>query len=388
MKKIIAILAALVMIMGCFAGCDTDTGEGSSNTPSSSSSKAPSNGTTSTESKGEYVPYYEVPEGYCDVNAAVEKAGVVRGFDESEYFDKDAKGYAIYNGTYAVDAETLVMLTQKPVVGDGQVMWKDFSLMSEAAGSNDPLTGRIPVDKLHDPIFMSMALPSEIQTYMATRINATNMKPAEEKYRKLLPIGAIYKEKDTKLPDDAQITLCLGKVVLVGRTEEKGWHVASEVAHPLAPRHLYYLPWNLEHSVGTGTIPLDRITEYDDRVEIKLTGAMLNGTYNVPDKYKDQIEGSVLHFWGTNWTFDDGSKVQGAVVGIEAWIKEPEYVGKVALAIGADWRTATSDGIQAFSGINYKLTTEKRLAIGHNVGPKAYDKIMDTNKVQQLLGLK
>ena len=71
-----------------------------------------------------------------------------------------------------------------------------------------------------------------------------------------------------------------------------------------------------------------------------------------------------------------------------AWIKEPEYVGKVVAAIGADWRTAESKVSQAFSGRNYKLTTEPRLIFGHNVGPKAYDTVMDTETVQRLFGLK
>ena len=67
----------------------------------------------------------------------------------------------------------------------------------------------------------------------------------------------------------------------------------------------------------------------------------------------------------------------------------PTYIICLGVAaIGADWRTAKGEISQAFSGYNYKLTTEPRLIFGHNVGPNAYDEIMDTDKVQQLLGLK
>ena len=52
----------------------------------------------------------EVTGGYCDVNAAIINAGASRGGDVSEYFDPDAEGYAIYNGTYMVNAEVLERL--------------------------------------------------------------------------------------------------------------------------------------------------------------------------------------------------------------------------------------------------------------------------------------
>ena len=376
MKRWICIAAALVLLMGCFTACDSnDTADASSQSSSAAAS-----------SKEAFVPDYEVPEGYCDVNAAIINAGASRGGDVSEYFDPDAEGYAIYNGTYMVNAEVLERLTQVPVVGDGQVMWSDFEMLDLSANNPDPFTGRIPVSKLHDPVYMSMALPSELQTYLSKRINASNMAPADAKYRKLVAIGAVYKEKDAVIPDDAEITVCIGKIQLLINTEADGWFVADEMAHPNNPM-IYYLPWSLEGEVDTVKLANSSfMTTYDDHIEIKLKGSMLNGTYNVPDEYKKQVEGSVLHFWGTNWQ-GDGSTVKGCVSGYTAWIKEPEYVGKVVATIGADWRTDENKISQAFSGHNYKLTTEPRLIFGHNVGPKAYDTVMDSKKVQQLLGL-
>lgn len=389
MKKIIAIIAVLVLIMSCFGACDNDTASTSSTSSTSSKdslSKLPlSSEDTSSEP---FVPDYEVPEGYCDIKSAVINSGGSLGGDVSEYFDPDAAGYSIYDGTYMVDADTLRMLTQKPVVGDGTVVWTDFKILNQSLGNPDPFMGRVPVNKLHDPIYMSMALPSELQTYMKERVNPANMYPAKAEYRKLVAIGAVYREKDTVLPDDAEITVCISDIKLLINTEENGWHIAKEAAYPENPM-MYYLPWSLEHSIGAMSIK-DRITMYDDHIEIKLTGAMLNGTYGTGSKYeanKDQVEGAVLHFWGKNWV-GDGASVKGCVSSFKIWIKESEYVGKVAAAIGADWRTSAGKINQAISGYNHAITTEPRLVISHNVGPNSYDKIMDTDKVQQLLGMK
>ncbi len=372
MSRVISVALALVMLLGCLASC------GEPEATADVSSKTES-------SEDTYVPYYEVPEGYCDVNMAIRKAGASTGWDVSEYFDPDAKGYAIYDGTYMVDAETLRRLTEVPVVGDGEVIWTYFKII----GNNpDPFMGYIPVEKLHDPVYMSMHLPSELQTYMFDRVNPSNMGAAHESFTKLMTIGAIYKEVDTILPDDAEITVCFGRTVLLGCTEEEGWHVLSDLKSPSVPNSIYYLPWELEHTIGVAKIPTDRIRICDDHVEVKLTGKMLNGKYSNKENVDlSKAVGSVLHFWGKNAAVD-GSKMQGCVAGYVAWIKEPEYVGKVAAAVGADWRTAKGEVSQAFSGYNYKLTTEPRLIFGHNVGPIAYDDIMDTEKVQQLLGLK
>ncbi len=403
MKRMIFAAVAVAVLLSCFGACaseDTATSssksssdkKGSSSQTSAAvdaSSESLSSELASSEPTSSELASSEPSSKYLDIDAEVKRLGLSVDADVSACFKNDAEGYIINGGTYKVDAETLVRLTKVHVEGNGSVKWKDHNTMGGTTGNTDLFDGVVPVSKLKDPVFMSTALPSELETYMSYRVNATNMYPAETKYRRLVSIGAIYKENNTVLPDDAEITICLGRIVLLARTEEKGWFIADDKVHPDAPKKIFYLPWSLEHTLGTSTIPSDRIKTYSDHVEIKMTGAMLNGTYNVPDNYKDKVEGSVLHFWGKNWTFTDGSKVQGCVAGFTAWIKESEYVGKVGVAVGADWRVSAGGSTsQAFSGMNYILTTEPRMMFGHNVGPKAYDTIMDTDKVQQLLGLK
>ena len=72
----------------------------------------------------------------------------------------------------------------------------------------------------------------------------------------------------------------------------------------------------------------DRIEVYDDHIEIKLTGRDLNGA----DGRDKGADGSILHFWGKDVNVN-GNEVLGLVASYTVWVKEPEYVGKLAATI-------------------------------------------------------
>jgi len=124
----------------------------------------------------------------------------------------------------------------------------------------------------------------------------------------------------------------------------------------------------------------DRIEVYDDHIEIKLTGRDLNGA----DGRDKGADGSILHFWGKDVNVN-GNEVLGLVASYTVWVKEPEYVGKLAATIGADWRDENGNISQSFTGYNYMVTTKPRVVFGHSVGPDNYDEIMDVKKVCELL---
>lgn len=331
--------------------------------------------------------------GYIDVR----RSGAVEGENVSGFFPKDAKGFAINDGLYLVDAETLVRLTETPVCGNGRVKWYGFHT-TKSEISTSYFDGIIPVSKLHDPVYMSMNLPSEATTYMKYRINPSNMYSASPDFRKVLSIGAIYKAEDAVIDDDEEITVCLGKINVILRTKDSdGWFKENEQPFPSKPNHIYYLPWRLEwdrvdakgneipederRPVKPGSITEDRLKEFNDHIEIKLYGRDFTGRASGDDR----VEGSVLHFWGKNALFEDGSNILGVVISYEAWLKEESASGKVAAAIGADWRTGENKIRQAFSGYNHRLTSKRRTVIGHNVGNDIYDEIMEPEKIRELI---
>ena len=78
----------------------------------------------------------------------------------------------------------------------------------------------------------------------------------------------------------------------------------------------------------------------------------------------------------------------GIASGYTVWVKEPEWAGYLTADIGADIRNSERTYCQqAFTGINYTVTDQPRVIYGHNVGPKAYDEVMDSATVCKLLGI-
>ena len=78
----------------------------------------------------------------------------------------------------------------------------------------------------------------------------------------------------------------------------------------------------------------------------------------------------------------------GVAASYTVWVKEPEWSGKLTAAIGTDIRGEGGYCQQAFTGINFEVTDQPRVVYGHNVGPKRYDEVMDSQKVCELFGIK
>ena len=380
----LTLVAALLAAVGC-DGTSTASSEAASSQKAASTASA---GANATESKA---PLPETDErGYILIANCVQNQDLaISVADTSALFAKDAPGYVVEGGPYFVDAETLKRLTTAKVEGTGSVKWIDHKTIHTVSEQTDLFDGVIPVSKLSDPIFLCMNEPSDIRTYYPERINGENMYAAEARHTNILSIGAIYRNEDNPPPDDMEITLCFQNIRLLLHTAEKGWFLADEHLVPTngMVNNVYYLPWG--HKPASYTLPSRNITRTEDHTEVKMTGADFNGK-NAND---EQTKAAVLHFWGQIKKFEDlgikGEDIDGILVSFYVWVKEPEAAGHLAATIGADLRPGGKTSTdQAFSGHNYVLGTTPRNVIGHNVGPAAYDKIMDTELVQKLIGLK
>ncbi len=405
MKKIILVLLAFVLLFtACAAPSDSGGGNsGEDISPETTSGEnSENNETDPTEETDdmnettpiitEETPSTDVPvdpeslyreiDGikYYDVRAAGARGSVYSG-DDSAYFIEGVEGYYIDELTFLLDYDTMWRIVDVPCTGTGAVKWKDYK-DKNAGETENRFDGILYADKINDPLYAFMCLPSQRATVM-NRVNAGNHYEYNDKYVKIVTIGAIYNNSDMPIPDDAEFTICVGRTTLLLCTEEKGWYMASELATPAKPNHIYYLPWTLEHTLGTMKLDESRVTLVDDHYEIKMTGAELNGA----DGRDKGATGSVLHFWGENILLNPGEEILGVVSSFECWIKEEEWAPYVAAAIGADWRDESNNISQTYSGFNYALTTEPTVVFGHNVGPDTYDDVMDSEKVQALLEL-
>ncbi len=389
MKKILTIILSVLMLFSVCA-CDGDT-TSSTDTPSKDTV---SEDTTSkdTSSKKDKEPVDDsacyTEDGYYMIQEAAKLIKTAR--DDSKLFKEGVEGYEINGGVYYVDAETMLRLTKTPCRGDGGVMlvdWKDHSI---GWGDHPEQFKAAAADKLSDEVYMSMFLANEGKCFMRDQDRGYNGFPASDKYVNATAIGAIYKNYDYELPDNAAFTICIGNVkLLMKTTESDGWFVAESLPYPKMSDCMYYLPWQLEPEIGTFPL-LSRTTYYDDHVEIRMKGSDFNAT--TAKKKDDRVQECVLHFWGNGINFDKlgvkGSEILGVVSSFDVWVKEPEYANYFVIGVGTDWRTSSGTINQAYESLKYALTTERRPAFAHNVAPSVYDEVMDVEFVKEQLGLK
>ncbi len=326
-------------------------------------------------------------DGFLDVQAASE-VFKSKGSNDSHLFAEGVeglKGYEVNGGVYQVDAETIRRLVNVPVRGDGRFKWIGFEDCGSWSGNLEQ-PEFAPADKINDPVYMSMFLPSEGTCFLETRKNPSFLDVAEDKWVNAVTIGAVYKNMEKELPDDAEFTICISDVNLLLRTKaSNGWFLASGVKSPTVYNELYYLPWQLSSKLGTYPLQ-NRVKKYSDRVEIKLKGSDLNATRG--KKVAPEVEQCVFHFWGDMYNFNcKGSEVLGLVTSFKIWVKEPEWADYLVVGIGADWRDAKGNILQAYAGYKHTVTAEPKLVFGHNVEPSRYDEVMDSERVQKLLGI-
>ena len=379
MKRLIPVILALALLL---AACAGDPAPASSTAASSTPASA-ADLSSQDVSSAESLPEYDERGWVIVENVRLNRR--LSSMDEhSDCFYEGAPGYIVEGSSrpYRLDAETLRRVVATPCEGSGSLVWRDYTQFG--ANNPDQFDGVIPISKLNDPIFLSMNMPAEATVFIASRINPQNLASYPENANRILSIGAIYGEKNTEIADDETFTVCLGRMDLALKTVDQDWYLADSHPWPTAPNRLYYLPWELEKTVKPLTLPASRIQEMEDHVEVTLTGYDLNAV----DKRTKGAVAACLHFWGGSVNIGSGSNVKGLVACYTVWVKEPEAVGKLVATIGADWYSAKGDIMQAFTGMNTLVKNEPRFVLGHAVGPKAYDEVMDSEKVQQLLGVK
>ena len=371
MKRLLCTLVVLSLALSLAACTETTADVSSADLPSSQE----------VESETPGLPEYD-SDGFVLIDNVRANRELTLGDDATRCFYEDAPGYVIESGPIQVDAETLRRVVKMPCRGNGSLIWRDYTKYANGGG-DDHFDGIIPVSRINDPILLSMCMPSEGRTFMISRNNGQSMAVAPDNGTRLLSIGAIYPNRELEMDDSESFTFCLGRISLCVRTEGNDWELVDDHPFPPQPNCLYWLPWELEKKIGHGTLPAEQVNKLDDHVEITMTGADFNG---VAARAKG-ASGAVLHFWGSR-TAVNGPETLGLLVAYTAWLKDPAQEGRLLATIGADWYTNSKYIGQAFSGYNYMLTGTPRTLIGHTVGPKAYETVMDSERVQQLIGLK
>ena len=356
---------------------------------------------------------------------------------DSELF-VDAEGYII-NGEYTVDADTLRMLTTVPCAGNGKIFYEDYNNFTEYIRNRNYGMGHgphhygeqitfAPVDKLDDPLFMSMVLPSEGITYQNKlypddpRANGNNMhKPCtvdgckqcnKAEYVRLNALGALYLAQDKKTEleafKDVEFTLCIGNINLLIYYEGRGWMKVKQNVNPERGfGSLYCLPWQLEWNGATSETYLANCKDVNNvvpaegysKIKMKVSDFFFTKTFEGSDGKSYTIDERVFHFWGDMFGFSSDDPILGVIASYDMWIEYDESIGikledYFVSSIGADWRYAQGRGFstnQAFAGYKHAVSTEKVTVFGHNIGPSDYDKLVteqDLTQIKEWLNIK
>ena len=401
MKRAWLVLLAATMLM---CSCNETPAGSSSEEPSSAVSSETVAETSSKKNNASWTLVVENylreidGEKYFDVSAAAAD-GPRRALDDMYFPEVDGfVGYYIEKGVYLVESDTMLRVLNYPFKGDGAIKWDGFK--PEGYFQNpDQFDGVLPISKMNDPMYLEMCLPHERNAFSGTKNANVNYEIVAD-HRTLTPLIAIYldEEKEDQIPDDAVITLCFGEFKLLAcKNDGKGWFVAlnsmgdAEHHGPSDLGTICPIPWTLGSadppaSPYNVTHTNSKLLQWvDDHFEIQLTGADFKGI-----KFNDdRVERAVLHSWGSPfYKYENGDDILGIAAGYTVWVKEPEWSGFLAGDTGADARKENGDCVQTFSSRYFVITDQPRVIYGHNVGPKAYDEVMDSEKVCKLLGIK
>ncbi len=389
MKKVVSIVLALYLILGVFSGCSSDKHEMPSDIVSVET--ASSKPDTPQSSKFKEIDGMR----YLDISGLPVK--VPEGSDASVLFAEEAdgekvEGYYIEDGVYSLDRDTFIRVLNMPLKGNGAIKWIDYK--QETYGNPKYMfDGVLPISRLDDPLYVSTCLPYEVQTYMTTEVrrrNASVLCDPEESDTNILSIAAVYMNNAVDIPNDTNFTLCIGRITCALKFKgQEDWVLVTDDATPDYPSSIYFLPWQLNNiSIPSTKLPPECIKLVDGHYEISLKASDFKG-YGHTD---ERVRASTFHFWATRHYFSEygktGLDIEGFVCSYEIWLKEEGLDGYLAAYSGADIRNADERTNQVFVGNSFAVTHEPRVVFGHNVAPENYDSVMNSEQVQDLIGIK
>jgi len=247
--------------------------------------------------------------------------------------------------------------------------WNSFK-----KGSKDTFDGSIPTEWLGDPVFVSMATPGEsLSNYMisAWRDNAHDMGITQDKLKaKTVAIGAVYRTKDSSLPDE--FTINYGKIKLFGYSKsKKKWIILDSQKHPVNVMQ-YQLPW-------TANLPT---TDYTKKFVDH--GSYVSIDYNSSEEID---ETHIMHFWGKLADYDRNDIIYFASA-YEVWTSTPAAVGGLTATSGIDTKeNANGATTQLYSSYGMKVTTSRKVLWGHTIPMSEYDYYRDGVELQNLFNL-
>lgn len=305
--------------------------------------------------------------------------------NNSEYFEDE---YLVVNdGAYKLDADGMISLVGKKMVGTGSVRWNEWPAADETFASYDTAmnAGALKVRYSDDPIYMSMKIPSEariegkdsrgnnVDFVTHPGMKPTNSGHATNHFQYINSLGAIMPADYTKLPNE--IVICIGRLAVYTLSKEPNakWELFDYVDRPLPDAAMYYLPWADCHD-NSEKIDSSKKEEFEGYTRYTLTKSDFAPNTSV----EAASIAKTLHFWGNAYKEIDIDNTLAIIELFEVWTETPAAVPWLYTAAGVDRKNDAGTISQAFWGRNVLLSTEKTVIAGHNISDELYDKLRDT----------
>ena len=234
------------------------------------------------------------------------------------------------------------------------LIWSGYTHHSK----KDTYDGIVPVEKLDDPVYLSMALPSESQSDYMKSIDRNNGHiigdTSSPETVQVLGIGALYQTSDTTLPDTFSVYLGKMKTYAYSLSQQQ-WILINSVPHP-SGAYIYTLPWTT-----TKATRCNNVESTNDYLKINLSSS--------------EFSGNVLHFWSSCVPINKNDYLYYACA-YDFWVDE-QVQGKITATNGIDCKDAKGQKtiIQLYSSRGMAGETYPKTLWGHNVPISEYDNL-------------
>ena len=186
------------------------------------------------------------------------------------------------DSTVKIDRYAALAAKEKDYDAGSVIRWAYYSQTSR-----DVHDGYIPVNKLDDPVYCSMNLPSESMsdyTKSAHRDNGHILGDTTSPLAaKGVSIGALYVTSGETLPETFSVHF--GRIMFFAYSKERqNWITLDSQPHPQAV-YVYTLPWT-----STKTTVMPFTVNSDGSITVELTAELMNS--------------ACAHFWGKKVNID------------------------------------------------------------------------------------
>ena len=291
--------------------------------------------------------------------------------DDSEYFQSDALGFIVNDGTFALSKEKFGEVIQKPIVGNGKLALTGWSESGIPTASVGLLKNELPIDKLYNKLYCSNHLPADDSTVMGRpygRISFRSNVVYDYPVSRALPIAAVYPTLVQTISTET-VSVKIGKLCLFAYSKIKKCWVKLSSYYVRTTDHVKV--YNIVNGAwdGTYTEPESVIFDYETNQATVVVS-------------KNNLLNGCIHFWGEFADIDPEEYTN--FIHIFTISIDDDNINQCVVANAVDLYTTKNTIHQAYYSRNVFLTNAKQLCVGHCIPDDEFDITTDEEEIYKM----